>query len=98
MLFIVQFTERPGSLPLRQELLPAHLRWLEEHRDAVLVAGSLRPEPDAVPVGACWIVDADSKLAVEALLRTDPFWIEGLRAGHEVYHWSKAFPERAVQV
>jgi uncharacterized protein YciI len=60
--------------------LPAHLQWLEQHRATVLVAGSLRPEPEAAPVGACWVVESDSKADVEALLRTTPFWIGGLRA------------------
>lgn len=98
MLFIVQFTDKPGSLPLRQKLLPAHLEWLEQHRATVLVAGSLRSEPDAAPVGACWVVEADSKADIEAVLRTDPFWVGGLRATHEINYWSKAFPERKVPV
>jgi uncharacterized protein YciI len=33
MPFIVRFTDKPDSLPVRQELLPAHLQWLEAHRD-----------------------------------------------------------------
>jgi uncharacterized protein YciI len=42
MLFIVRFTDKPDSLPLRQELLPAHLEWLEQHRATVL-RGRLAP-------------------------------------------------------
>ena len=98
MLFIVRFTDQPASLPLRQKLLAAHLGWLEQHRATVLVAGSLRPEPDAAPVGACWVVEAASKANVEALLRTDPFWVGGLRAAHEIDYWSKAFPDRSVSI
>ena len=98
MLFIVRFTDRPERLALRKELLPAHLQWLEEHQSVVLVAGSLRPEPEAAPVGAVWIVEAASRAAVEALLQTDPFWAQGLRQGFEIFHWFKAFPERKVPV
>lgn len=98
MLFIVRFTDKAESLSLRQDLLPAHLRWLELHQNAVLVAGSLRKELAAAPVGACWIVEARIASDVEALFQSDPFWIGGLRAGYEILHWSKAFPDRQAQV
>jgi hypothetical protein len=94
MLFIVQLTDRPGSLALRLQLLSAHLEWLEQNQASVRVAGSLRHDPDAAPVGGCWIVDAARKANVEALVRRDPFWIGGLRVSCQVFHWSKAFPER----
>jgi len=98
MLFIVRFTDKPNMLPLRQELLPSHLQWLEQHAEQVLVAGSLRSQPDEAPVGACWIVEARTKDEVESLLQTDPFFAQGLRSTHEVLHWSKAFAERKVAV
>lgn len=93
-LFMVRFTDKPECLSIRQNFLPDHLAWLEQHRHTVLVAGSLRPELDASPVGACWAVQAQSKAEIEALLLTDPFWIHGLRQSVEILHWSKAFPER----
>ena len=98
MLFIVRFTDKPESLALRNELLGAHLEWLEAHRASVLVAGSLRHAPGDAPVGGCWVVDAVSKEEVEALLRDDPFWTAGLREAWEVLHWSKAFPDRLTLV
>jgi hypothetical protein len=98
MLFVVRFTDDPSRLHVRNELLPAHLQWLEQHREAILVAGSLRHEPDSSPVGAFWVVEAPSKAAVEELFLTDPFWIHGLRKSVELLHWSKAFPERTVLV
>ena len=98
MLFIVRFTDRAERLPLRKEFLPAHLAWLEKHSSVVLVAGSVRPAQEAAPVGAVWIVEAPSKAEVEALLQTDPFWVQGLRQSFEVLYWSKAFPERKIPV
>lgn len=98
MLFVVRFTDKPGSLALRQQLLTEHLRWLEEHQDVVRVAGSLRPEPSDPPVGACWVVEEKSNAAVENLLKADPFWTGGLRASYEILHWSKAFPDRKVSI
>ena len=97
MLFAVRFTDKPGSLPIRQQFLGAHLEWLERH-PSILVAGSLRPEPEAAPVGALWIVEAESKEEIEALFQSDPFWTAGLRQGCEILHWFKAVPERKVPI
>lgn len=98
MLFIVRFTDKPDSLARRQKFLPAHLEWLEQHRHIVRVAGSLRPEPEAAPVGAIWVVEASGKTEIESLIHGDPFWVQGVRERFEVLHWSKAFPERRVEV
>ena len=97
MLFSVRFTDKPDSLELRGELLPAHLAWLAT-KDAILLAGALRPEPDGKPVGALWIVEAESRSAVESLYSTDPFWTGGLRASVEILHLTKALPERMATV
>lgn len=98
MLFVVKFVDDPGQFAVRQTFMQQHLTWLEQHKDVVLVAGSLRFEAEDKPVGACWIVRASSRSHVEALLRTDPFWIHGLRQQVEVLQWSKAFPERETPV
>ena len=98
MLFVVRFTDNRERLATRKQFLPAHLEWLEAHSKNVLVPGSLRPEPDAAPIGACWIVEAENKIEVEHLLQSDPFWVQGLRQSYEILHWSKAFPERQVLV
>jgi uncharacterized protein YciI len=90
MLFAVIFRDKPGHGAVRQQWLDAHIRWVDEHSDVVRVAGSLRHELGDVPIGGLWIVEAESKAAVDALLRTDPFWTAGLRESVEILHWSKA--------
>jgi uncharacterized protein YciI len=96
MLFLIRFTDKPGTLAQRQALLQAHCDWLAERRDTVLVAGSLRTEPSAAPVGGAWVVEVPSKADAEAVYLGDPFWTAGLRQNVEVLHWSKALPERAL--
>jgi uncharacterized protein YciI len=98
MLFVVRFVDHPERLAVRRAFMTQHLAWLEQHRDVVLVAGSLRAEAADKPVGACWIVRADTRRQVQDLLRTDPFWMQGLRQSTEVMLWSKAFPDREVLV
>lgn len=94
MLYAVRFHDRADRLATRERFLDAHVAWLAERRDRVLVAGSLRPEPGTAPVGGLWIVEAGSRAEVEALYATDPFWTEGLRERVEIHFWSKALPGR----
>lgn len=98
MLFIVRLNDRSDALPKRRQHFDAHLEWLRKNENTILVAGSLRPEPDAEPVGGCWIVEAPDKDAVKTLLTSDPFWTHGVRAKVEILHWSKAFPERRALI
>ena len=96
MLFAVIFTDKPGQGALRTANLEAHIRWVADHRDMVLVAGSLRVEPGDVPKGGLWIVEAPSKAAVLELMQSDPFYTCGLRQGVEVLHWSKALDAKVL--
>ena len=98
MLFVVRFVDKPECLAIRKQVLSAHIEWLEMNQALILVAGSLRPEPDAAPVGALWVVEAESKSQIESLFQSDPFWVQGLRQSYEILHWSKAFPGRSVPV
>ncbi len=98
MLFVVRFEDHQDRPSLRGENLPAHVEWLDKHRDEVLVAGSLRQNLDAHPIGGLWIVEAPSKQAVIELVATDPFSVAGLRKKVEIHHWSKAFEDRKVMV
>ncbi|MBI3350021.1 MAG: hypothetical protein HY020_22770 [Burkholderiales bacterium] len=92
-LFAVRFHDQPGAGGLRRALLQAHLQWVAAQGEILRVAGSLRESPEAAPVGALWVVRAPDRTAVEALIATDPFTTGGLRAGWDIFHWSKALPQ-----
>ncbi len=94
MLFAVIFTDKPNHGEIRAANLQAHIDWLEQHKDVIPVGGSLRHEPDQTPKGGLWVAHAESKAALEELLKTDPFYIAGLRQSYEILHWSKANAER----
>lgn len=98
MLFAVRFEDDPARIDVRQREMAAHLAWLEAHANRILVAGSLRREPGAHAEGGLWIVEAEDRAAVEALVEEDPFWTAGLRAAVHIHHWSKAFEDRRVPV
>jgi len=92
-LFAVRFHDKPDAGELRKQLLQSHLEWVAAHQDVVRAAGSLRESPDATPAGGLWVMRAPSKAAVEALIATDPFTTGGLRAGWDIFYWSKALPQ-----
>ncbi len=96
MLFVVHFTDKTNTFEIREKYLKDHISWLAERRDSVLVAGSLRDEPSSNPVGAFWVVEAESKQTVQEIYKSDPFWTSGMREKVEVYHWSKAFDEKTL--
>lgn len=98
MLFVVRFQDDPTQAEKRSLYLEAHIKWLDQYSKQVLVGGSLRQAPDENPVGGLWIVESESKKAVELLIETDPFWTNGLRSGVEILYWSKAFEDRQVAV
>jgi uncharacterized protein len=96
MLFVVLFTDRPGLGALRAAHLQAHIEWVAVNQAHVRLAGSLREEPGQVPRGGLWIVEAESKDSIHALMQTDPFWICGLRQEVQVLHWSKALEQQVL--
>jgi uncharacterized protein YciI len=70
--------------------LRAHIAWLEANKNVILIGGSLRQALGQVPKGGLWIAEAQSKSQLEDLLKTDPFYVAGLRQSYEILHWSKA--------
>jgi uncharacterized protein len=98
MLFAMMFTDKADHAELRAKNLQAHIEWLDKHREIILIAGSLRADPADNPKGGLWIAKADSREQLSELLKTDPFYISGLRQSFEIFHWSKANSERKVLI
>ena len=98
MLFAITFTDKIGYGEVRAANLQAHIDWLEKNKEVVPVGGSLRHEIGETPIGGLWIAEAESKAQLEELIRTDPFFIAGLRKSYEILHWSKANAQRKVLI
>jgi uncharacterized protein len=96
MIFIARFSNKPEVGTLLRQHYPAHVEWLKQHESVIILAGALRTELDTNPVGGLWLVRANSKSEVEALFRTDPFWVQGLRQSYEVLLWTNALPEKTI--
>jgi hypothetical protein len=98
MLFIVQFEDKPEVAELRQKLMPEHFAFLDNRKDRVLVAGSMREIPSDRPLGGLWIIEAQDEAEVRDIFKDDPFWVNGLRASVRINRWVKAFPDRKTPV
>ena len=96
MLFAVIFTDQSAKGEVRAQHLHEHIEWLETNKNVIPIGGSLRQELGQVPKGGLWIADAQSKSQLEDLLKTDPFYVAGLRQSYEILHWSKANEDRKV--
>ena len=92
MLYVVQFTDDADRADVRQRLMPAHLDFLERHRDQIRAAGPLR-DADGGAAGGLWLVMAESHRAVTDLVHADPFWPTGLRKTVRVMQWAQVFAE-----
>jgi uncharacterized protein YciI len=98
MLYIVQFEDKPGTGELREKLLASHFSFLDQMKERVLVAGSLRDTATDKPLGGLWIVEAADEAGVRDIFKDDPFWTNGLRASVRINRWHKAFPDRRTLV
>jgi uncharacterized protein len=92
MLYAVLFTDNADRAGVRQRLMPAHLDFLEQHREHIRAAGPLL-ETDGNGAGGLWLVEADSLQAVMELVQADPFWPTGLRNAVRVLQWAQVFAE-----
>ncbi|MEM9011132.1 MAG: YciI family protein [Pseudomonadota bacterium] len=74
MIFVVLAKDRPGALDLRLANIDAHRAYLAEHQHPVetLLSGPLLAEGDESMVGSFFMVEAESRAAVEAWQADDP--------------------------
>ncbi|WP_394171671.1 YciI family protein [Saccharospirillum alexandrii] len=96
MRFIVRTFDDPTRIEVRAEHMQLHLNYLAENEQEILVAGSLRESTSDGPIGALWIIEAESEGRARELVEGDPFFRKGLRQKYELLYWSKAFSHTAT--
>ncbi|HEX8165104.1 MAG TPA: YciI family protein [Beijerinckiaceae bacterium] len=92
MIYVVLFMDDSARADARQRFMPAHLDFLEKHRDRIQAAGPLR-DADGAAAGGLWLVEAENPDEVAELYRRDPFWPTGLRKSVRVLEWSQVFAD-----
>jgi uncharacterized protein YciI len=95
MRYVVIFEDNPDMLAVRRTTEPAHLAFLEAHRDEILIAGGLRNEHGAAFVGGLWVLEVETKARAVELIESDPYFRPELRK-YRVLAWGKALPQFQV--
>lgn len=90
-MYMIRFTDNHEKLSVRVTQQKEHSAWMERQRERIIVAGVLRHDAQGAPVGAVWIVEAPSHAAVEALYKSDPFYLAGLRRSVDVAIWTRCW-------
>ncbi len=91
MHFIVLFEDNPDKAEARARHMPDHLAFLQRNAAAVRAAGPLKDGDEGA--GGLWVVEAETRDAVEALVREDPFYPTGLRRSWRVLAWHQVFAD-----
>jgi len=90
MRFVVLLEDEPSKADVRPRLMPEHQAFLKANAAQILEAGPLL-EADGKGAGGLWIVEHDSREAVQALVEQDPFWPAGLRKSVRILAWRRVF-------
>ncbi len=90
MLFVVTGLDGPGRDALRVAHYEAHKARLTEPLPVrVVMSGPLVTDDDSRMIGSHFLVEAESRAAVEAFLEGDPFLVHGVWATTEVRAFRK---------
>ncbi len=92
MPFAIICTDKSGQGSLRADNRPAHLDYLETHRDRILMAGPLLGEDGQSPVGSLVILDFDLLTQAQDFAAEDPYAKAGLFECVEIKAWRKVLP------
>jgi len=97
MRWISIFEDTPEMLMVRKEREPAHLAYLLEHQDEILLAGGCRDTPGEAFVGGLWVLEVSSKERAIELIENDPYYVPAFRS-YRLRTWGKAFADKDVSL
>jgi len=72
MLFAVTIEDKPGMAETRRAVRQAHLAWLEQYWDMLVIVGPIM-DAQGGSIGSVRVVEAPDRAAVDALTEGDPF-------------------------
>ena len=95
MRFVVIFEEGPEMVPVREAHEPAHLAYLERHREEIRMAGGLRNQHGGSYVGGLWVLEVKSRERAIELIEQDQYYRANPRK-YRLLAWGKALPQYDV--
>lgn len=70
--------DAPGKNSLREQLSPAHREYMENYTQKILIGGPLMDNSGLKRIGSSFIIQAESREEVEALMAKEPYYVGGL--------------------
>lgn len=92
--FIVHCLDAPDALPRRLEHYDAHKAYLSTAPVRILVSGPLMSDDGETMIGSLFLIEADTKAAVEAFNAGDPFRQAGIWAEIRIHRFLKRVDQR----
>lgn len=92
--FIVHCLDAPDALPRRLEHYEAHKAYLSSAPVRILVSGPLMSDDGETMIGSLFLIDANTKAAVEAFNAADPFRRAGVWAEIRIHRFLKRVDQR----
>ncbi|SPF02663.1 YciI family protein [Streptomyces sp. MA5143a] len=77
MEFLCYHRDRPGSLPLREELVEAHWSYMDQYAEQLIARGPTFAEDGETPTGSVHIVDLPDPAAARAFAFEEPNYQAG---------------------
>lgn len=87
MLFLITTENRPGSVVLRKETVPAHVEYLDRFRAHFVGSGPMLSDDGRDVTGTLMILDMPSREALDAWLAEEPYCAAGLYASIQIRRW-----------
>ena len=96
MLYALICTDKPNSVPLRMQVRPDHLKYLEGLGEALKAAGPFTTD-EGEPTGTLVIVEAADRKEADAIALADPYAKAGLFRSVEIRAWKWSIKNPEVQ-
>lgn len=78
MLYIIYQEDGPGSKAIRAQWKEAHLAYLDQHKDILVLGGATLAEDGLARTGSVLILNVPSRAVAEAFSNNEPFRKAGL--------------------
>ncbi len=92
-MFAVECRDKKGALQVRLDNRAAHLDFLGQHAQKVILAGPLLTDDHQTPIGSLLVLDFDDRAALDAFLAQDPYAQAGLFERVDVLPFRKVLPK-----
>ncbi|MEV0085030.1 YciI family protein [Saccharopolyspora sp. NPDC003752] len=91
MPYFIETFDKPDHQQVRLDNRPAHLAFLEEHKELLLACGAKLADDGDAATGGVYLLDVETRAAAEEFIAADPFAKAGLFADTKILRWRKAY-------